>query len=280
MKIGLALSGGGVRGAAHIGAIKALQENGIEIKGIAGTSAGSIVAALYALGYTTNEMISFFRYFSKSVMGISPKFLFNSMREEKSIKLRGLASSLNLEQAVQDAANAKGIKKIKDLKIPIIIPATDLISDREIVFTNQKLKGDYYIQNIEIGKAVRASATFPGMYAPFEYKEYQFVDGGIFDNLPVAELKKIDNIDNVLAIKFDLKSPRKQNTMYNITMQSIDLMQEKLMQDSVKLADSLLTINLRDVKVFNVDKIDFCYEQGYKQTLERIEEIKEQLMNS
>ena len=278
MKIGLALSGGGVRGAAHIGAIKALQENGIEIQGVSGTSAGSIVAALYALGYTTDEMINFFRYFAKSVMGISPKFLFNSMREEKSIKLRGLASSLSIEQAVQDAANVKGIKKIKDLKIPIIIPATDLISDKEIVFTNQKLKGDYYIQNIEIGKAVRASSTFPGMYTPFEYKEYQFVDGGIFDNLPVAELKKIDDIDNVLAIKFDLKSPRKQNTMYNITMQSIDLMQENLMQDSIKLADSLLTINLRDVKVFNVDKIDFCYEQGYKQALERIEEIKAQLM--
>ena len=280
MKIGLVLSGGGVRGAAHIGAIKALLENGIEIETIGGTSAGSIVASLYALGYTTDEMINFFRYFAKSVMGISPRFLFNSIREEKSIKLRGLSSSLNIENAVQDAAKAKGINKVKDLEMPIVIPTTDLISDRKIVFTNQKLKGDYYIQNIEIGKAVRASSTFPFMYAPFEYKEYQFVDGGIFDNLPVAELKKVNDNNKVLAIKFDLKSPRKQNTMYNITMQSIDLMQEGLMQDSIKLADSLLTINLRDVKVFNVDKIDFCYEQGYKQTLEKIEEIKEQLMNS
>lgn len=277
MKIGIVLSGGGVRGAAHIGAIKALLENGIEIETIGGTSAGSIVASLYALGYTTDEMINFFRYFSKSVMGISPKFLFNSIREEKSIKLSGLSSSLNIENAVQDAAKAKGINKVKDFKMPIIIPAADLISDRKIVFTNKKLKGDYYIQNIEIGKAVRASSTFPFMYAPFEYKEYQFVDGGIFDNLPVAELKKVKN-NKVLAIKFDLKSSRKQNTMYNITMKSIDLMQEGLMQDSIKLADSLLSINLRDVKVFNVDKIDFCYEQGYKQTLEKIEEIKEQLM--
>lgn len=278
MKIGLVLSGGGVRGAAHIGAIKALKENKIEIETIAGTSAGAIVASLYALGYTTNEMINFFRYFAKSVMGISPRFLFNSMREEKSIKLRGLASSLNIERTMQDVANAKGIKLVKDLKMPIIIPATDLISDREIVFTNQKLDGDYYIQNIEVGKAVRASSTFPGMYAPFDYQEYQFVDGGIFDNLPVEELKKINNTGKVLAIKFDLKSPRKQNTMYNISMQSIDLMQEKLMQDSIKLADSLLTIDLRDVKVFNIDKIEFCYEQGYKQTIEKMEEIKKNLM--
>lgn len=279
MKIGLVLSGGGVRAAAHIGAIKALEENGIKIESIAGTSAGAIVASLYAMGYTTDEMINMFRYFAKSVMGISPRFLFNSMREEKSIKLRGIASSLNIELAMQKAAKEKGIKKIKDIKMPIVIPTTDLISDREIVFTNKESKADYYLQNIEIGKAVRASATFPGMYAPFDYKEYQFVDGGIFDNLPVEELKKLDNKESkILAIKFDFKSPRKQNTMYNISMKSIDLMQERLMQDSMKLADSLLAINLRDVKVFNVDKIDFCYEQGYKQTLEKIEEIKKQLM--
>ena len=67
MKIGLVLSGGGVRGAAHIGAIKALKENKIEIETIAGTSAGAIVASLYALGYTTNEMINFFRYFAKNI---------------------------------------------------------------------------------------------------------------------------------------------------------------------------------------------------------------------
>ena len=73
MKIGLALAGGGVRGAAHIGAIKALEENGIKIDAVAGTSAGSIVAALYGMGYTTEEMIKLFNYFAKSVMAISPK---------------------------------------------------------------------------------------------------------------------------------------------------------------------------------------------------------------
>lgn len=79
--------GGGVRGAAHIGAIRALEENGIKITAISGTSAGSIVAALYGMGYKEDEIIKLFRYFSKSVMGISPKYLFTGIREVRGIKL-------------------------------------------------------------------------------------------------------------------------------------------------------------------------------------------------
>ena len=69
MNVGLALSGGGVRGAAHIGAIRALEENGITIDAISGTSAGSIVASLYGMGYKEDEIIKLFRFFSKSVIG-------------------------------------------------------------------------------------------------------------------------------------------------------------------------------------------------------------------
>ena len=72
MGIGLALSGGGIRGAAHIGAIKALKENGIDIDSVAGTSAGAIIAALFAMGYTSKEMIRLFEYFAKDIMEISP----------------------------------------------------------------------------------------------------------------------------------------------------------------------------------------------------------------
>ena len=279
MKIGLALSGGGVRGAAHIGAIKALQENGIKIDAVAGTSAGSIVAALFGMGYTTDEMIKLFNYFSKSVMAISPKYMFNGMKEVRGIKLGGLTTSFNIESAIEEAGKLKNIQNIKDIKIPISIPTTDLISDREIIFTNcNQLKGEEYIHDIEIAKAVRASSTFPGMYAPFEYKEYQFVDGGIFDNLPVEETKKI-GVDKVIAIKFKLKSPRKQNTIYNIAMKSLDLMTENLIKDSIKNSDYVIEIDLRDVKPFSINKLEFCYKEGYMQTLDNIIKLKKSLKN-
>lgn len=274
MKIGLALSGGGVRGAAHIGVIKALEENGIKIDAIAGTSAGSIVASLYGMGYTTEEMYKLFNYFSASVMAISPRYIFSGIKEVRGIKLGGVTSSYNIEQAVNEAAKLKKVKNICDIQMPISIPTTDLISGKEIIFTNRNsLKQEEYIHDIEIGKAVRASSTFPGMYSPFDYKEYQFVDGGIFDNLPAEETRKL-GVDKVISVKFKVEGRRKQNTIYNIAMKSLDLMTEKLIEDSVKSSDYVLEIDLRDVKPFNVSKIDFCYQEGYMQALDEIIRIK------
>ncbi len=277
MKIGLALAGGGVRGAAHIGAIKALEENGIKIDAVAGTSAGSIVAALYGMGYTTEEMIKLFNYFAKSVMAISPKYVFGNIKEVRGIKLGGITSSYNIESAIEESGKLKNIKNIKDIKLPISIPATDLISDREIIFTNSKeLQGEEYIHDIEIGKAVRASSTFPIMYAPFEYKEFQFVDGGVFDNLPSAECKKL-GVDKVISIRFKLKTPRKQKTIYNIGMQSLDLMTENLIRESVRISDYVIELDLRDAKPFSINKLEFCYKEGYMQTLDHITRLKKSL---
>ena len=278
MKIGLALSGGGVRGAAHVGAIKALEENGIKIDAVGGTSAGSIVGALYAMGYTTEEMYKLFIYFSKSVMAISPRDIFSGMKEVRGVRLGGITSSHNIELAIEEAAGLKNIKNIKDIKMPIVIPTTDLITDREIIFTNnENVQGEEYIHDIEIGKAVRASCSFPGMYAPFEYDKYQFADGGIFDNLPVAETKKL-GVDKVIAIKFGLKSPRKQKTLYNIAMQSLDLMTENLIKDSIKQSDFVIQIDLKDVKPFSINKLEFAYQQGYLQTLDYIIKLKKELL--
>ena len=277
MKIGLALAGGGVRGAAHIGAIKALEENGIKIDAVAGTSAGSIVAALYGMGYTTEEMIKLFNYFAKSVMAISPKYVFGNIKEVRGIKLGGITSSYNIESAIEESGKLKNIKNIIDIKLPISIPATDLISDREIIFTNSKeLQGEEYIHDIEIGKAVRASSTFPIMYAPFEYKEFQFVDGGVFDNLPSAECKKL-GVDKVISIRFKLKTPRKQKTIYNIGMQSLDLMTENLIRESVRISDYVIELDLRDAKPFSINKLEFCYKEGYMQTLDHITKLKKTL---
>lgn len=229
------------------------------------------------MGYTTDEIYKLFKYFSKSVMGISPKYFFGEIKEKKGIQLGGLNSGENIELAIEEAAKLKNIKSIKDIKIPLSIPATDLISDREIIFTNnENIQGEEYINDIEIGKAVRASCSFPGMYAPLEYGKYQFADGGIFDNMPSGEARKL-GVDKVISIKFDLKSPRKQKTLYNIAMQSIDLMTENLIKDSIKESDYVIEIDLRDVKPFSISKLEFCYKQGYIQTIDNIKKIKKAL---
>lgn len=244
-----------------------------------GTSAGSIVAALHGMGYTPEEMIKLFNYFSKSVMGFSPKTMFSDIKEVRGIRLGGLTSSYNIEVAIKETAKLKNVNKIEDIDMPLSIPTTDLITDKKFVFTNNKnLNTQEYIHDIEIGKAVRASSTFPGMYAPFEHEKYQFVDGGIFDNLPVGEVKKL-GVDKVIAIKFKIKSPRKQSTIYNIAMQALDLMTERIIEESVKQSDYVIEIDLKDVKPFSIKKIEFSYREGYNQTIDNIAKLKKVLEN-
>jgi len=275
MKLGLVLAGGGIRGAAHIGAIKALEEDGIKVDVVAGTSAGSMVAALYGMGYTADEMYEILKKYAKTVMGITPRYLFENLRENNGIKVKGIVSGVNIEKVFQEIAKVKKIETIDDIKMPIAIIASDLLQSRKVVFTNRKnLTEDSYPEDINIGTAVRASCSVPGVYAPVEIENYQLVDGGIFNNLPVKEAKDI-GADKILAIKFNIKNKRKYNTLYNIAMQSIDLMTENLIQDSIEQSDVLINLDLKDTKSFNLSKIEMCYEQGYKQTKERISEIKQ-----
>ena len=184
-------------------------------------------------------------------------------------------SSLNIELAFKEAGKLKEINNITDLKMPIVIPAADLISSRQIVFTNDtSIKKDNHISDIELAKAVRASATFPGIYGPFEYRDFQFVDGGIFNNLPVKELKEI-GAEKVIGIRFNVRNNRKNNTMYSIVMQVVDIMADNMMTEQCKNSDYLINIDLHGVNVFNTNKLDFCYEEGYRQTLANIRKIKQ-----
>ena len=136
MKIGMAFSGGGVKGAAHIGVLKAFKENGITIHAVAGTSSGSIVAALFAMDYTPDEMIKLFRYFSKDILKVDPKFLVNHVRQKRGIRFDGAFSSINVELALNEAAKYKGVNYLQELKVPIAIPTVDINTSKKYVFTN------------------------------------------------------------------------------------------------------------------------------------------------
>lgn len=162
MKLGLALAGGGVKGAAHIGVIKALEENGIKIDIVAGTSIGSIVASLYAMGYSTEKMLEIFKYFAKEIMRTDARHLAGNLKTTKRLLGYGLLSGENTEIALKECAKSKGIKKIKDIKMPISIPTVDIVESKKYVFTNSsELEEDYYIKDCLIEKAVRASSSYP-----------------------------------------------------------------------------------------------------------------------
>lgn len=298
MKIGLALAGGGVKGAGHIGVIKALEENGIEISAVAGTSIGSIVAALYAMGYTPEEMMKLFKYFAKNIMKTDPKYLMSNIRSTKSLFGSGMLSGEAIEEAVQECANLKELSNIQDLKMQIAIPTVDVKTGREYVFTNRKLKqlpyvaqkneeaGEYianlpqeynkYITDIEIGKAVRASSSYPGVFSPFSYKDYRFVDGGILDNAPTGELKKLD-VDKLITIKFPPKKVENPRTAINVLFRCVDIIFDHNDTKKSQISDYVIDLDVTSSSLFDIKKIDACYEAGYQKTIKEIDKIKKAL---
>jgi len=161
MKVALALAGGGVKGAAHIGLIKALQEEKIEITSMSGTSIGSIVAALYALGYTSEEMLKLFKYFAKELFKADRKYLMENVKQRKGLIGMGIWSGKSLEDALDECARMKQKHYLKDIGFPIRIPTVDILNGEKYVCTNCPLGIENEITDITIGKAVRASASYP-----------------------------------------------------------------------------------------------------------------------
>lgn len=280
MKIGLALAGGGVKGAGHIGAIKALEENGIEIGYIGGTSIGSIVAALFSMGYTTEEMLKLFKYFAKDIMKVDPKYYWTSVKTKKNFIGEGLISGEGIELAMNECAELKGIKNITDIKIPIVMPTVDIRECKKYVFTNHEYNDDFkendYIRDISIGKAVRASCSYPAMFAPTIIENHKFVDGGVIDNLPAQEVRKL-GANKVLSIRFSSEKSTDPKNMIEIAIKSVDILFDQRTASEVASSDCAITLDLPEASVFNIKKIDYCYDRGYIATMANMPKIKEMI---
>ena len=279
MKIGIALSGGGIRGIAHAGVLKALEENNIKIDVIGGTSSGSLIASLYAMGYSPYYIYILFKKYSKDIVNINsspiPTGISNFMITKK-IKLSGLKSGENIESMYNEIALRKGIKTIRDIQMPIVIPAVDITESKEYVFTNcipENEEKSKYITDITIGKAVRASSSFPAVFCPCDFESHKFLDGGALDNIPVHEVKK-QGVDKVIAVNFDADAVDDESNIMDIAMKTIDIMGNKISEKSLKMSDYVLTVKTDKTGLLDVEKLDNCYKYGYKAVMNNIDEIK------
>lgn len=285
MKLGLALSGGGIRGIAHAGVLKALEENNIKIDVIGGTSSGSIISTLYAMGYSPYYIYILFKRYAKDLVNQNSMSTITSLKSfmtNKKTNFSGFYSGEEIEKAFNEVAKRKGIKKVSDIKMPIVIPAVDVQDSNEYIFTNCIPEGikdkNKYITDISIGKAIRASSSFPVAFNPCIYEKHKFLDGGILDNFPTTEVKK-QGVDKVLTVNFMADEINEDSNIMDIAMRSIDIMGNKVSEENIKNSDMVLTIQTDKTGLLEVEKLDDCYKYGYRQTINNLDKIKNLINN-
>lgn len=272
--LGICFAGGGVKGAAHIGVLKAFEEEGINFEYISGTSSGSIVAALYACGYSSEEIYKLFKRYCKQIKyvdGINIIKTIFGLIFKREIIIDGLTNGNKIQKIIDVACKEKGISNINQIKKNLIIPAVDLYDGKLYAFSSKNNRTIYsnnikYIYDCEIGKIVQASCSYPGIFSPCKYKNTKLIDGGIRENVP-WKLTKLNGAEKVISIVFekDINTNRKkEKNIIDVIANSIDLLSYELSNYELAGADYLLRIKTKNIELLDISQIDYLYELGYK----------------
>jgi len=240
MKIGIALSGGGARGIAHLGVLKALDEIGVKLSCISGTSTGAIVGALYADGVTPDAILDLI---------INTRF-FSSLRPAWT--WTGLLHMDGLRDVILKFIPGNSFES---LKIPLTIAATNL----------RKGRAEYFSQG-ELIPAILASCCVPALFNPVQLLGEIYVDGGIMDNLPCKPIREkcdvlIGSHCNHISSEFDVKNFR------SVIERSLLMAINGNTVVSKSLCDVLIEPpTLGNISTFEVSKARILFEIGYQFT--------------
>ena len=253
LRIGLALSGGGARGAAHVGMLRALLEEGIVPRHVTGVSAGAIVGSLYAAGCTPDEIMDF-------------------------------AISSSLRRFVTISLPTKGLIRLDYLKERL----TTLIPDNSFDGLQHRLH--IGITNLNSGKLelrdsgplhdiVAASCSIPLMFKPVMIDEMHYVDGGVVKNMPVQPLlPENDFIIGSNLMPYANLAPTDVGTVVGIVWRCFDIGIVANTQPSAELCDIVIEPGrLNDYNIFNLNRLTELHDLGYEETRQRMPEIKERL---
>ncbi len=273
------MSGGGIRGIAHAGALKAFEDNGIFFDVIGGTSSGALIASLYAIGYSPSYIFEAFKMYSKEIVGLNSGYVLSKLLGREN-KVAGLKTGSSLEKVYDKLALRKGVNSVGEVSgMSLVITAVDVKNAQEYIFTNcvpDVENTDKYITDIGVGKAVRASSSFPAIFCPCEYEGHSFYDGGVLDNVPVLEVRK-QGADKVIAINFKADDVDSSSNIMDLGMRTLDIMGNKISEESLETSDFILTIETDKTGLFDVEKLDSCFKYGYNAVIENLERIKQVL---
>lgn len=259
-KIALVLGGGGARGFAHIGVLKALQEEQIPVSLVVGTSVGSIAGALYCAGASLENLQNDIKDFD---VGDISNFSSISLLEML------LTDRLLSNKKLEDFINARiGEVTFNQLQIPLVCIATDLITGERIL-----------LREGSVAFAARASSTMPGIFQPVEYNQRYLIDGGLSENIPVS-VAKIFKADVIIAIP--LSADITKNSVTNIfltLMQAIYIQGQSLNQYNLSMSDVVISPDVGDLNAANFAGAYKTIDKGYMVTKKSIKEVKIAIIN-
>ncbi|MBP3708425.1 MAG: patatin-like phospholipase family protein [Clostridia bacterium] len=280
MKLGLALAGGGLKGVSYIGALKALEELGIKFDYISGTSSGSMAAALYAAGYSCDDMKDIILNSYKGLIKIPKRPIVSAIGSyvtRRNFNMQGLIPGERLENVIQKFVDAKKVSNISDVKIPLAITTVDTVTTKECIFMSHdyNLKNDDvdYIYNVPLGKVVRSSMAFPGIFTTSKYDRYDFIDGGTKDNLPIHVLKDM-GADRTLGLSFKLDEFNVDGrNVFGTLLRTVDIFSLKDVLAAQKEANLAIEIDASGTSLMEIDDIDKCIDIGYRAIMDNKDEI-------
>lgn len=246
MKIGLVLSGGGVRGVAHIGAIKALEEYGISPSHIAGTSAGAIVGALYAGGHNWKAILDFFK--------TTEIFSINNYARSK-------PGFVDTEKFYDHFKLYFPKDNFESLGTRLYVTATNLLDGTLKIFHQG-----------ELIKPLLASAAVPGLFAPIPFQNGYYVDGGTLNNFPVDLIKmRCNQIVGVYVNPFEKVKITDLKHAHNVLERAYHIMVAN--ETVLKFEDCDILIRperMADFSMFSLKNIDTLFELGYTETIQAL----------
>ena len=255
IKVGLALGGGAARGFAHVGVIKALEAQGIQVDIVTGTSAGSVVGALYAAGNTGFALQKIAMEMDEAAISDWTVPLF--------AKSSGVLKGEGLQNYVNKAVQNQPIEKLKK---PFGAVATDLATGQSILFRRGNT-----------GAAVRASSAVPGVFQPVKISERLYVDGGLVAPVPVAAAREL-GADFVIAV--NISSPpdvQAENNSLTVLMQTFSIMGQTINVHELKDADIVIRPELAKMKGNDFAGRSVAMAAGEKAALQMIADIKRKI---
>jgi NTE family protein len=280
-KIGLALSGGGIKAYCEIGVYQVFEENDIQFDGFAGTSMGSIIAAFLACKLNSTEIKRRMLELESSI--IKDKLFKTGNLDLLPLVLKhtdGFINSEQFENKLKLHFDELGIQNINQIPNLFVCVAVDLISGKPVLFTNDpksfsKQKEYFVISDIEISKALGASCSFPLVFNTSKINNMQLVDGGVMMNIPVAPLKTM-GFEKVVSVSMQDSSEFKESSsLRDMATRIIDLGMHESELWMIATSDLNINVKSKNIGVFSMGKGSAMIDKGYKAAIKMFDQIKQ-----